>query len=209
MIADAQAWGGTYDGFNIGAIGVAGSTSQGAAISNNLYYDGTNWRYITTGEGSVIFQSSGTIALYTAASGSAGAVASLNNAKLLIDTDGSVTLKTAAGLGYGAGSGGTVTQATSKSTAVTLNKPVGQITMNGAALAAGSAVQFTFNNSLISATDSIVLTIYRAGIASSANYNVWGDVGAGSSLITLRNISGGSLSEAVILNFALIKGAIA
>lgn len=41
------------------------------------------------------------------------------------------------GIGYQAGSGGAVMQATSKGTSVTLNKPSGQITMNNAALAAG------------------------------------------------------------------------
>ena len=52
-------------------------------------------------------------------------------------------------LGYGTDAGGTVTQATSKSTAVTLNKPCGQITMNNAALAANTSVAFLFNNSLL------------------------------------------------------------
>src|SRR5882672_9299987 len=37
-------------------------------------------------------------------------------------------------LGYATGAGGAVTQATDKSTAVTLNKICGAITMNGAAL---------------------------------------------------------------------------
>jgi hypothetical protein len=113
------------------------------------------------------------------------------------------------GIGYQAGDGGAVTQATNKGTAVTLNKAAGRITMNAAALAANTTVQFIFNNSFVTAGDLILVTIYRSGIASSANYLVWADVGAGSALINLRNISGGSLSEAVIINYAVIKGAVA
>jgi hypothetical protein len=47
------------------------------------------------------------------------------------------------GIGYATGAGGTVTQATSKSTAVTLNTVTGAITMNNAALAAATIVSFT------------------------------------------------------------------
>ena len=105
-------------------------------------------------------------------------------------------------LGYTAAGQGTVTQATSKSTAVTLNKPAGQITMNGAALAATTNVTFTLNNSYISANDVIVLNVNGG---TTAAYNVYTSVlGSGSASITLRNITAGSLSEAVVLNFALI-----
>ena len=105
-------------------------------------------------------------------------------------------------LGYTAAAQGTVTQQTSKSTAVTLNKSAGQITMNGASLAATTNVTFTLNNSLISANDVIVLNVNGG---TTAAYNVYTSViGAGSASITLRNITAGPLSEAVVLNFALI-----
>jgi hypothetical protein len=111
-------------------------------------------------------------------------------------------------LGYGTGSGGTVTQATSKSTAVTLNKPTGQITMNAAALAANTNVSFTLNNSLLTATDTIL--IHRGSGGSAGVYFCTADgVGAGSCSITVRNTSAGSLSEAIVLNFTIIKGATA
>ena len=60
-------------------------------------------------------------------------------------------------LGYTTAAQGTVTQLTSKSTGVTLNKSAGRITMNAAALAGATAVSFTLTNSLISANDVIVL----------------------------------------------------
>lgn len=107
-------------------------------------------------------------------------------------------------LGYTAAAQGTVTQLTSKSTAVTLNKPAGVITMNNAALNTATNATFTLNNSFISANDTVILTI-AGGQATPGSYNVFANaLSAGSVSITLRNISGGSLSEAVVINFAII-----
>lgn len=107
-------------------------------------------------------------------------------------------------IGYTAAAQGTVTQATDKSTAVTLNKPAGRITMNGASLATATNATFTLNNSFISANDTVILTI-SGGQATPGSYNVFANsLGAGTVSITLRNISGGSLSEAVVINFAII-----
>lgn len=112
--------------------------------------------------------------------------------------------------GYSTGSGGTVTQLTSKSTAVTLNKPSGQITMNNAALAAGASVFFQVNNSLISTSGDTVLV---GGLWSSfdpINYRIEAvRIAGGSFTIRVTNITGVSLSEALVINFAIIKGAIA
>ena len=106
-------------------------------------------------------------------------------------------------LGYTANARGTVTQATSKSTAVTLNKSAGRITLNAASLAATTNVSFTFNNSLISTNDVLILNV--AAGATAASYNLWVDsLNAGSASITLRNTTAGALAEAVVINFALI-----
>jgi hypothetical protein len=107
-------------------------------------------------------------------------------------------------LGYTAAAQGTVTQLTSKSTAVTLNKSAGVITMNNASLATATNATFTLNNNLISPNDTVILTI-SGGQATPGSYNVFANaLTAGTVSITLRNISGGSLSEAVVINFALI-----
>ncbi len=107
-------------------------------------------------------------------------------------------------LGYTSSAQGQVTQLTSKSTAVTLNKSAGQITMNNAALAGTTNVAFTLNNSLISANDVLVVNV-AGGNATAGTYNVFtSTLTAGSATIVLRNISGGSLSEAVVLNFVVI-----
>lgn len=117
--------------------------------------------------------------------------------------DGADTLLSDGQLGYTAAAQGTVTQATSKSTAVTLNKSAGRITMNNAALAGNTAVSFTLNNNLISSND-IVITNISAGGTSGAYTTYVSSMTTGSAVITLRNLTAGSLSEAVVINFALI-----
>lgn len=107
-------------------------------------------------------------------------------------------------LGYAAAAQGTVTQLTSKSTGVTLNASAGQITMNNASLNGTTNVAFTLTNSKISAKDVIIVNV-AGGVASNATYNCWvSGHSAGTCDIVLRNISGGALSEAVVLNFAII-----
>jgi hypothetical protein len=107
-------------------------------------------------------------------------------------------------IGYATGAQGAVTQATDKSTAVTLNTSMGRITMNGAALNTLTNVTFTLTNSVLSAKDVLILNVTNG---TSGAYNCWvSSMGAGSATITLRNISGSSLSEAVVINFAIIHG---
>ena len=125
-----------------------------------------------------------------------------------IDAEGRVLVTSPTGLGYGTGAGGTVTQATSKSTAVTLNKPCGQITMHAASLAAGASVTLTFNNTLLSSNDSLLLTIDGTSMTvDHASYRLASTVLDGSSRITLTNIAASARAEAVRINFAIIKGA--
>jgi hypothetical protein len=110
-------------------------------------------------------------------------------------------------IGYAAAAQGTVTQLTDKSTAVTLNKSAGRITMNAASLTTATNATFTLNNSLISANDTVILTI-SGGQTTPGSYNAFANaLATGSVSITLRNISGGTLSEAVIINFCIIHGA--
>ena len=108
------------------------------------------------------------------------------------------------GVGYSAGAGGTVTQATSKSTGVTLNKTCGQITMHNANLAPVTAVAFTVSNNLVATTDTIVVNIDSVGTVGSYLVCV-GAVGAGSFDVVIYNCSLGILGKAVVLNFAVVK----
>jgi hypothetical protein len=109
--------------------------------------------------------------------------------------------------GYITGEGGVVTQATSKSTGVTLNKKCGEITLNGAALAAATIVSFTLTNTAIGANDLLVLNHSSGGTAGAYTLNA--QCASGSASINVRNATAGSLSEAIVIRFAVIKGAIA
>ena len=120
---------------------------------------------------------------------------------------GNIIEKTGVGLGYGAGSGGTVTQLTSKSTAVTLNKPTGKIIMNNSALSAGAIVSFVLNNSLIGPSDTIITNIGTFTSSANDTYTVRSRTGYGACVIVVSNTLGSSLSENVVINFAIIKGA--
>ena len=110
----------------------------------------------------------------------------------------------AAAVGYAAGTGGTVTQSTNKSNGVTLDKRCGQITMNGASLAAGDEVSFILTNSFIAATDVVVASIASGATAGAYSLEV-DAVGAGSCRFSIGNHNVGSLSEAVVINFVVIK----
>jgi hypothetical protein len=108
-------------------------------------------------------------------------------------------------IGYSTAAQGVVTQATDKGTGVTLNKSAGQITMNNAALAGNTAVTFTLTNNLISARDVVILNV--SGGATAAAYTTYvTSMTTGSAVLTLRNLTSGSLSEAVVINFAIIHG---
>ncbi|CAB4134061.1 hypothetical protein UFOVP272_14 [uncultured Caudovirales phage] len=109
-------------------------------------------------------------------------------------------------LGYSAAAQGTVTQATDKTTGVTLNKSAGRITMNSASLAANTAVSFTLTNSLISANDAIIVNVSGGGTAAAYTTYI-SSMTLGSAVVTLRNLTASPLAEAVILNFAIIHGA--
>ena len=96
-----------------------------------------------------------------------------------------------AGSLIGPTTGGTVTQATNKSTGVTLNTESGQITMNNAQLDAGTEVTFTVTNSKIAATDVVVACHGSAGTAGSYLVNAT-CIAAGSFAVTVSNVSAGS-----------------
>lgn len=118
-------------------------------------------------------------------------------------------VKATAELGYTTGAGGTVTQLTSKSTGVTLDKLVGQIVTHDESMGNNTSVSFTVSNSLVGANDVVV--IHRAsGGTGGGVYHVFVDaVAAGSFVVHLHNDHGGTLAEAVTLNFAVIKGVVA
>lgn len=108
-------------------------------------------------------------------------------------------------IGYGVGAGGTVTQATSKSTAVTLNKPSGQITMHNESLAAGATATFTLSNTTIQLGDVVSVAVIATG-AISARYRVRAGTGTNGAVIYLENTSGSAQADSVQIFFNVHKG---
>lgn len=109
------------------------------------------------------------------------------------------------GIGYLAGAGGTVTQATSKATGVTLNAYTGEITMNNATLNADTSVAFTLTNNKIAVGDYVA--VQHVGGGTGGAYTTIGAAAAGSATIGVRNVTPGNLSEAIVLKFLVLKAA--
>lgn len=125
---------------------------------------------------------------------------------VLQSTSGDPVLVTGGALGYGVGAGGIVTQPTNKGTTVSLNKPSGRIIMSNAALAGNSVIQFIVNNSVVAATDTVVCNV-TGGTGDVNAYTSNTFPYAGGFYVSLRNMTSGSLSDAVQLQFNVIKGA--
>ena len=132
----------------------------------------------------------------------------VTNGNLTISPDGTGELIITKPFGYGgSGTGGTVTQATSRTTGVTLNKISGQITLFAATALSGHASnEFTLTNSYIDATD-VVHVCFASGL-TGASYGVTVTaVAAGSCKITVSNFSNSATpSDTPVLNFVVIKG---
>lgn len=114
----------------------------------------------------------------------------------------SVLITGAGSLGYTTGSGGAVTQATSRTTGVTLNKTNGAITLVSAA-GSTSWQSFTVTNSKVSSTDTVIVN-QKSG---TDLYQIFvTNVGSGSFKITFAT-TGGTTTEQPVFNFAVIKAA--
>lgn len=200
---------------NATALGVLSGVDSGGASSINLF-SGTsplNSRYAQ------IANNTGIAAMRVFSGTSADAALPAypirleveGGAALVLETGGAVTSRVGP-LGYGIGAGGTVTQATSKSTAVTLNKPSGQITMHNARLGAGNTVAFEVACDVLGPNDVVlvVLADYTAAGGSPSHYEVSAFnalPNAQSFYVRLKNVSALPRSDGVKINFFILKGA--
>lgn len=106
------------------------------------------------------------------------------------------------GTGVGYGSGGAVTQGTSRTTGVTLNTYSGVITLVSAA-GSTTPASFTVTNSKIAATDTVILSqksgtdIYDLSVSAVAD---------GSFRITF-NTKSGTTTEQPEINFVIVRAA--
>lgn len=143
-----------------------------------------------TGTGAAVFANTPT--LVTPVLGAATATS--------LSSSGSVTVNGAGGIGYATGSGGAVTQATSRSTAVTLNKTNGSITLVSAA---GSTAwtSFSVNNSTVAASDVVVVSQKSGTDKYMIHVTI---VSAGVFQVTFAT-TGGTTVEQPVFNFAVVK----
>lgn len=182
------------------------SIRLGGSGSFSFYTGQTAGQTTTGGASQVVITDTASATRYITLTGSNGGNPAIGaSAGTVALTSGAISTSASNGLGYGTGAGGTVTQATNKSTAVTLNKPCGQITMNNAALAAGTSVTFQLNNSILAITDILVANHSGSGGTTNAYAVDVLTVSTGLAYIRVTNITGGSLSEALVINFSVLK----
>lgn len=103
--------------------------------------------------------------------------------------------------------GGSVTQATNRTTGVTLNTISGLITTSSASLAAETAAVFTVTDNQVLADDIVLVAV--AGGSNGGNTTVTvTTIAAGSFQITVanQNASGGTAETgAILINFLIMK----
>jgi hypothetical protein len=185
-----------WDGTDFGAPGGAGCAIEAVAIDNfTSSAQGTNLKLYTSPASANTKTLSMTVA--------SNVVTVVGN--VAVGGTGGIYITDGGTIGYNNGSGGTISQSGNKSQPVVLNKPSGEITMQATSLGADTTVQFTLTNSTIAAKDLLILNIV-GGVATGAAYNLDATCSAGSAVISVRNITGGSLSEAIVLRYAVIKG---
>lgn len=162
-----------------GSAGVGWIISPGTGTG-----DRTRFQFFNTNSGNVMYLSSTDASVH------------FSNKVLSVNPTG--------GVGYENGAGGTVTQATSKSTGVTLNNICGQITTNNAALAAATIVTFNVTCAAMAAADVVIMNHASGGTLAAYTINPRANT-TGNFAVDIRNNTAGSLSEALVLNYAIIK----
>lgn len=173
---------------------VGGGATSGATDKNggDIYID--SGTATGTGSSNIIFR--------TVTAGASGTTDRTVTEKMRITGAGNTIVTGPGGLGYGTGSGGAVTQGTSRTTGVTLDKTNGAITLVSAA---GTATwqTFTVTNATVAATDTIIVN-QKSG---TDLYQIFvTNVAAGSFKISFAT-TGGTTTEQPVFNFAVIKAA--
>lgn len=126
--------------------------------------------------------------------------------QLVLNSNLNVLITKAQGIGYSTGSGGVVTQLTSVTTGVTLNKPTGVITTRALSNAAGTEIAFTVTDSFVDVSDSVVVSPSAyAGTGTLLCYVR--DVSAGSFTLCISNLhASAALNALAVINFSVYKG---
>jgi len=158
---------------------------------------------VTIGDGanSALTTNSTDLVLNTAFGGGAGTALTVSHSAQKVLATGQL------GVSRSVSVGGGVTQATSRTTGVTLNKTAGRVTLFSASVTANTSESFTLTNSTIDVNSIVIVNISSAATADTYWVQV-DDIAAGSCRIQIHNHTGsGSPSEAVELNFLVMQGA--
>lgn len=118
------------------------------------------------------------------------------------------TAPTGGGIGFATGAGGAVTQATNRTTGVTLSKLCGTITTNNASLAAEASADFVVTNTTVAATDVVNVSIQSGSNGGGTIVSV-SATAAGSFTIRVHNgnvAAGTAETGAILINFVVLKG---
>lgn len=180
----------------VGTSNTTGYTLNVATGDTNKYFG------VSTDANTAYAYTNGNLAM--GCSGASSYMLVTNNiARLTVDSAGTITSSGGA-IGYGTGAGGTVTQITSRTTGVALNKPSGEITLVSAAGSA-SWQTFTLTNSFIATSDS-VRCVQKSGTDKYLIHVT--NIGSGTCQITFAT-TGGTTTEQPVFRFEVIKGATA
>ena len=112
------------------------------------------------------------------------------------------------GMGYSTGQGGTVTQGTNRTTAVSLNKLSGRITLFNTTAAAGT-FSFTVNNTLVSVDDLIVVNKVTGTNVNNVYIPQVTRVTNGSFRISVYVPTSINTNDAPQISFFVLKGVVA
>jgi hypothetical protein len=160
---------------------------------------------LTGSGGNLLFGMSGATAFFQ---GAANCAYELQSASGLftstVKAGGYFAASPTLGVGYTTGAGGTVTQGTNKTTAFTLSKITGQITLAAGSLNAGATAGSTWTNTAIAATDTVVFSHVSGGTIGAYHFNA--ACGSGTATLNVTNISAGALNEQPVVQFTVVKG---
>lgn len=202
-----------YSGFGSLGAGSSVGTIYGFLAESTLTVAAAALTYgfysnIASGSGRFNFFAGGTADNAFSGNTRFGGITAPNNT---VDVTGNVFATTSIltngatnGIGYSGGAGAAVTQATSRTTGVTINNVCGRITLFSTTTTAGTFASFTVTNSAVASTDVVIVNIGSGATADRYGVLVTA-VSAGSFRVQIHNIAAVGVAEAPVLNFAVIK----
>lgn len=156
---------------------------------------------LANGTSNIAITSSGNIAMTVGGVANVIVVSSTTLNTGNVAATGGITSAGALGIGYAAGAGGVITQLTSRTTSVIINKTTGSVTLCSAA-GTNAYQTFTVTNSTVAVNDVIIIN-QKSGTDQYEAYVT--NVAAGSFKITFAT-TGGTTVEQPVFSFAVIKG---